>query len=217
MPIFQLNEELIFPNPELANEDGLLAVGGDLSPERILLAYANGVFPWFEDDDQILWWSPNPRLILKLEDFKISKSLQRIINSRKFQVKFNTQFSAVIDACSMIKRKDEAGTWITDGMKDAYIQLHNKGFAHSVEVYLDDNLVGGLYGIAIGKVFCGESMFHRASNASKLALHYLVELLKSNHFLFIDAQTPTEHLISMGATEIPRSQFLDLLNEATTE
>ncbi len=211
MPIFQLNEELIFPNPELANQDGLLAVGGDLSPERVLLAYKNGVFPWFEDDDQILWWSPDPRLILKLDDFKISKSLRRTINSQKFQVKFNTQFSAVIDACSKIRRKDEAGTWITNGMKDAYIQLHNKGFAHSVEVYLGEDLVGGLYGIAIGKVFCGESMFHKVSDASKIALHHLVELLKSNDFLFIDAQTPTEHLISMGATEIPRSQFLELL------
>lgn len=214
MPIFQLNEELIFPNPELANEDGLLAVGGDLSPERILLAYENGIFPWFEDDDQILWWSPNPRLILKLDDLKISKSLQRTINSKKFQVKFNTQFSAVIDACSKIKRKDEAGTWITNGMKDSYIQLHDKGFAHSVEIYLDDNLVGGLYGIAIGEVFCGESMFHKVSNASKVALYHLVKLLKANDFLFIDAQTPTEHLISMGATEIPRSQFLELLYQS---
>jgi len=216
MPIFQLTEELVFPDPKLANAEGLLAIGGDLSIERLLLAYQNGIFPWFEDDEQILWWSPDPRLILKLEDFKISKSLLRIIKSQKFTVKFNTRFKDVIESCSKIKRKDELGTWITEGMKSAYIKLHEEGFAHSVEIYLDDTLVGGLYGIAIGKVFCGESMFHTASNASKLALYYLVKLLRENNFSFIDAQTPTDHLKSMGAKEIKRSEFLDLLYQEVT-
>ncbi len=214
MPIFLLDDKLQFPNPELANEEGLLAVGGDLSSDRLLLAYKNGIFPWFDNDDEILWWSPDPRLILKLEDFKLSKSLKRIINSKKFQVKFNTQFSQVINACAHTKREGELGTWITDGMKKGYIDLHNKGDAHSVEVYLDNKLVGGLYGLSIGKVFCGESMFHTVSNASKIALYFLVEKLKKDQFLFIDAQTPTQHLISMGAIEVSRTDFLKLLIQA---
>ncbi len=213
MPIFLLDNTIKFPNPELANEEGLLAVGGDLSPERILLAYRNGIFPWFNNDDEILWWSPDPRLILKLEDLKVSKSLKRIIKSNKFQVKFDKQFSAVINACANTKREGEFGTWITEGMKNAYIDLHKKGIAHSVEVYLNNKLVGGLYGLIIGKIFCGESMFHTISNASKIALYFLVEKLKKEHFLFIDAQTPTEHLISMGAIEVSRTTFLNLLKQ----
>ena len=213
MSIYLLNEEIIFPDPRLADAEGLLAVGGDLSTERLLLAYQNGIFPWFEDDEQILWWSPDPRLILKLKDFKLSKSLRRVINSQKFQVKFNTQFSAVVNACAEIKRQDEFGTWITEGMKNAYEELHKKGYAHSVEVYTDGQMVGGLYGLVVGKVFCGESMFHTVSNASKVALYYLVDWLKTEDINFIDAQTPTDHLKSMGAIEISRAKFLEMLKE----
>jgi len=208
MSVYLLNEELRFPHPELASAEGLLAVGGDLSSERLLLAYQNGIFPWFEDDDEILWWSPDPRLVLFLEDMKVSKSLRRIINSNKFQVKFNTQFADVVEACASTKRNDEYGTWITDNMKKAYLELHQKGYALSVEVYENNKLIGGLYGLTIGKVFCGESMFHTVSNASKVALFYLVERLKNKHFHFIDAQTPTDHLKSMGAVEISRSHYL---------
>lgn len=214
MPIYQLNENLVFPDPMLSNDEGLLAVGGDLSTERLLLAYRNGIFPWFEDDEEIMWWSPDPRLILDLEDLKVSKSLKRIIKSDRFEVRFNTQFEAVVNACAGIDRNDEYGTWITDGMKKAYTKLHEQEHAHSVEVYENDVLVGGLYGIAIGNVFCGESMFHKVSNASKVALYHLVGLLKANNFLFIDAQTPTDHLISMGAKEIPKQDFLSRLKEA---
>ncbi len=212
MPVYLLSDELRFPSPSLANEEGLLAVGGDLSIDRLLLAYENGIFPWFEDDNQILWWSPDPRLILSFEDFKVSKSLKRIIKSQKFSIKYNTRFLDVINACAKVERKDQDGTWITKGMKVAYLELHKKSYAHSVEVYLDGELVGGLYGLAIGKVFCGESMFHTVSDASKVALFYLIELLRENNFLFIDAQTPTEHLISMGAKEVSRNEFLKMLD-----
>jgi len=213
MAVYLLDDELSFPHPELSNSDGLLAVGGDLSVERLLLAYQNGIFPWFEDDKEILWWSPDPRLVLFLDDFKVSKSLRRIINSDKFQVKFNSQFSNVVEACASAKRNDEYGTWITDNMKKAYLDLHKEGYAHSVEVYENDKLVGGLYGLTIGKVFCGESMFHTVSNASKVALFYLVESLKSKKFHFIDAQTPTDHLKSMGAVELSRSRYLKQLRK----
>lgn len=215
MPIYQLGSELIFPEASLASDDGLLAVGGDLSPERLVLAYQNGIFPWFEDDEQIMWWSPNPRLILELNEFKVSKSLKRIINSNKFDVKLNTCFTDVIEACSSTNRKGEDGTWITEGMKEAYIKLHKLGIAYSVEVFENKQLVGGLYGLAIGKIFCGESMFHKVSNASKVALYYLVDILKENNFNFIDAQTPTNHLISMGAKEISRETFLSRLKNNT--
>jgi len=215
MPIYQLGSELIFPEASLASDDGLLAVGGDLSPERLVLAYQNGIFPWFEDDEQIMWWSPNPRLILELNEFKVSKSLKRIINSNKFDVKLNTCFTDVVEACSSTSRKGEDGTWITEGMKEAYIKLHKLGIAYSVEVFENKQLVGGLYGLAIGKIFCGESMFHKVSNASKVALYYLVDILKENNFNFIDAQTPTNHLISMGAKEISRETFLSRLKNNT--
>ena len=214
MAVYLLDDELSFPHPELSNSDGLLAVGGDLSVERLLLAYQNGIFPWFDDDDEILWWSPNPRLVLFLDDFKVSKSLRRIINSDKFQVKFNSQFSNVVDACASAKRNDECGTWITDNMKKAYLDLHKEGYAHSVEVYENGKLVGGLYGLTIGKVFCGESMFHSVSNASKIALFHLVESLKSKEFHFLDAQTPTAHLKSMGAVEMSRDRYIKLLHKA---
>ncbi|MFZ4402329.1 MAG: leucyl/phenylalanyl-tRNA--protein transferase [Bacteroidales bacterium] len=215
MPIFQLSQDLIFPDPELSEEDGLLAIGGDLSPERLILAYSQGIFPWFNEGDPILWWSLNPRLILFPDEFKCSASLLRKIKSHQFEVKFDTNFEAVIKNCSYIERKDqEYGSWITQDMITAYTKLHHLGFAHSVETYYNGQLVGGLYGIIIGKVFVGESMFHNMTDASKFALYHLVETVKKQNFHFIDAQQPTAHLISMGAREINRKQYLILLKNA---
>ena len=215
MPLFQLTQDLIFPNPELAEEDGLLAIGGDLSPERLLLAYSHGIFPWFNEGDPILWWSLNPRLILFFDHFKCSKSLLRTIKSNKFEVRFDTNFEEVIINCSKVKRNDQNETWICNEMIKAYINLYKLGFAHSVEVYFEDKIVGGLYGVSIGKIFMGESMFHIMTDASKVALFHLVEHLKKWDFLCIDAQQPTNHLISLGAKEIERKKYLDLLKEAT--
>ncbi len=215
MPIFQLTQENVFPNPELAEEDGLLAIGGDLSPERLLLSYSLGIFPWFNEGDPILWWSLNPRLILYPDQFKCSVSLNRVIKSNKFEVKMDCCFGAVIKNCSQTDRNDQAGTWITNGMIDAYTRLHEMGFAHSVETYFHGKLVGGLYGISIGKVFIGESMFHTMNNASKVAFYHLVNVLKKWNFHFIDAQQPTSHLISLGAQEIERKKYLTLLEEAS--
>jgi len=214
MPLFQLTDELIFPNPELAEEDGLLAIGGDLSPARLLLAYSQGIFPWFNEGDPILWWSLNPRLILFPDQFKCSSSLKRTIHSQKFEVKLDSCFKEVIQNCSNVARIEQEGTWITQEMIDAYILLHELGFAHSVETYFQGKLVGGLYGIAIGKVFIGESMFHTMRDASKLALYHLVDFLKERDFHFIDAQQPTSHLISLGAIEMDRKQYLSLLEKA---
>lgn len=214
MSVYQLTNDHVFPHPNLSNADGLLAVGGDLSVDRLLLAYENGIFPWFNEGEDILWWSPDPRLILHLDAFKVSKSLKRIIDSKKFTVRFNNQFEAVTEACASIKRKGQDGTWITNEMKNAYFKLHELGYAHSVEVYFEEQLVGGLYGIAIGKVFCGESMFHKMPDASKVALYYWIEVLKQNDFMFIDAQTPTAHLKSLGAEEISKTEFLKLLKKA---
>jgi len=214
MPVFQLSQELIFPNPELAEEDGLLAIGGDLSPERLLLAYSHGIFPWFNEGDPILWWSLNPRLILFLDQFKCSESLKRTIKSNKFEVKFDTNFEEVIRNCSKVERNQQDGTWITQEMIDAYIHLHELGFAHAVETYFQGKMVGGLYGVSIGKVFVGESMYYTMADASKVSLYHLVELLKKWNFHFIDAQQPTNHLISLGAKEIERKQYLNLLKKA---
>ncbi|MCX6233001.1 MAG: leucyl/phenylalanyl-tRNA--protein transferase [Bacteroidetes bacterium] len=214
MPLFQLSEELIFPNPEMAEEDGLLAIGGDLSPERLLLAYANGIFPWFNEGDPLLWWSLNPRLILFPDEFKCNKSLKRTINSNKYEVKFDCSFDEVIGNCSKVRRNDDNETWITDKMITAYIHLHKLGFAHSAETYYQGKLVGGLYGVSLGKMFVGESMFHLMADASKVAFYHLNEKLKEWNFHFIDAQQPTSHLKSLGARELERSEFLRLLEKA---
>jgi leucyl/phenylalanyl-tRNA--protein transferase len=214
MPFFQLSDELIFPNPELAEEDGLLAIGGDLSPERLILAYSNGIFPWFSQGEPILWWSLNPRLILFPDQFKCSTSLQRVIKSNKFEVKADTNFIEVIKNCSKVKRNEQNGSWITREMIKAYTILHELGIAHSIETYFQGKLVGGLYGVSLGKVFVGESMFHTITDASKTALFHLVEFLKKQNYHFIDAQQPTSHLISMGAKEIDRKKYLVLLKNA---
>ena len=207
----RLGDDHIFPSPRSANEHGVVAYGGDLNPNRIIQAYKQGIFPWFESDDNLLWWSPNPRMILYPEKIKISKSLKLVIKKNTFKVTFNKDFEEVIESCSNIKRLGQKGTWITSGLKESFLQLHEKGLAMSVEVWKDSKIVGGLYGLDLGNVFCGESMFSKSSNASKVALVYLSSELRKNNYKFIDCQIPTEHLKSMGGEEVSRDDFLKLL------
>ena len=207
----------IFPDPREASDEGLLAYGGDLNPNRILTAYRHGIFPWFNEGDPILWWSPNPRLLLYPRDFKSSKSLRRVIRNKGFEIKFDRDFKSVIEYCSSVPREGQYGTWLTDGMKEAYIELFQMGFAHSVETYYRGELVGGFYGIAMGKAFFGESMFSLMSNASKVALKLLSDILVQKNYHFIDCQVPTEHLISLGAKLVNRDDFLDQLEVALLE
>jgi leucyl/phenylalanyl-tRNA--protein transferase len=214
MPIYRLIEELVFPPPEYADPSGLLAVGGDLSPERLLEAYRSGIFPWYSEDQPILWWSPDPRCVLDLNDFRISRSLRRTLRKEIFTTSFDCAFEEVIRACATVYREGQAGTWITSEMEAAYIRLHGLGLAHSVECWFEGELAGGIYGVSLGKVFFGESMFHHKTDASKVALATLVERLKSWNFEFIDAQMATDHMISLGAKEIPRRIFLKRLRSA---
>jgi leucyl/phenylalanyl-tRNA--protein transferase len=214
MPIYRLLQEVIFPPPGYADPSGLLAVGGDLSSERLLEAYRLGIFPWYSEDQPILWWSPDPRLILELNDFKPSRSLRKSIRKGIFQVSFDRAFTEVIRACASVPREGQRGTWITSEMQKAYIHLHSVGYAHSVESWFEGKLAGGLYGVSLGKAFFGESMFHRVSNASKVALAMLVEKLESWNFHFIDAQMTTEHMLRLGAKEVPRRIFIKRLNSA---
>lgn len=209
-----LTEKLWFPPVSDAEEDGLLAVGGDLSTERLVLAYASGVFPWYSEGQPILWWSPNPRMVLFPEKLKVSKSFRKTILSEKFTITFNTSFADVINNCAKIKRDGQQGTWITSDMKNAYINLHKQGVAISVEVWQDKQLVGGLYGIDLPqrKVFCGESMFTKVSDASKVGFYHLVQLLKKKRYRLIDCQVYSKHMESLGAEEISRQQFLQHLN-----
>tara|TARA_R110002050_G_scaffold41842_6_gene101195 strand:+ start:398 stop:1033 length:636 start_codon:yes stop_codon:yes gene_type:complete len=209
--MFFLNHRLLFPDVENADDDGLLAVGGDLSPERLLLAYRNGIFPWFNEDSVILWWSPDPRMVLFPNEIRISKSMRQVIKSNRFTISWNTQFEKVIDSCSAIKRKGQEGTWITPEMKSAYLRLYQMGIAKSMEVWENDLLVGGLYGIDLGNVFCGESMFSKTSNASKYAFICLAKELQQKEYRLIDCQVYTTHLESLGAKEIPRKQFIKIL------
>ncbi|MCM4150651.1 leucyl/phenylalanyl-tRNA--protein transferase [Arenibacter sp. N53] len=211
--MFLLDHRLQFPNVENADDDGLLAVGGDLSPDRLLLAYRNGIFPWFNEDSMILWWSPDPRMVLFPEKIKISNSMRQVIKSNRFRISWNSQFEKVIDACSAIKRKDQKGTWITPEMKSAYLRLHQMGIAKSIEVWENNLLVGGLYGIDLGSVFCGESMFSKTTNASKFAFISLAKELQQKEYKLIDCQVYTAHLKSLGAEEIPRKQFIKILKE----
>lgn len=214
MPIYRLIEELVFPPPEYADPSGLLAVGGDLSGQRLLEAYRLGIFPWYSEDQPILWWSPDPRLILELGEFRISRSLRKTLKKETFQVTFDRAFEEVIRACSSVPRDGQSGTWITAEMKEAYIRLHGLGFAHSVESWSSGKLAGGLYGVSLGKCFFGESMFHFETDASKVALAILVERLKNWDFHFIDAQMTTEHMLKLGAKEMPRRLFLKRLQSA---
>lgn len=212
MPVFWLQEdELSFPHPQQANPDGLLAVGGDLSPDRLLLAYSWGIFPWYADDDPILWWSPDPRFVLFPDKLKVSKSMRPYFNQKKYTTTYDTAFSQVIRACSGIKRHGQESTWITTEMISAYEELHRLGYAHSVEVWQAEQLVGGLYGIALGKVFFGESMFSRASNASKFGFISAVKALAEQGYELIDCQQETAHLMSLGAEAINREVFLERL------
>jgi leucyl/phenylalanyl-tRNA---protein transferase len=206
--IFRLDERLLFPDPELAEPDGLLAIDGDLSTERLLLAYQSGIFPWYSDDTPILWYSPHERFVIFPAELKISKSMQKVLTSGRFTVTTDKCFKKVIAACSAIERPGQDGTWITAEMKGAYIQLHQKGYAHSVEVWQEDQLVGGLYGIRTGTVFCGESMFSLVSNASKVALIHLCRM----GYDLIDCQVYTPHLASMGARMISRKEYMQFVN-----
>lgn len=207
--------ELAFPDPMEADENGIVAFGGDLSPSRLLLAYRSGIFPWYSVGDPILWWSPDPRFILPLEDFKLRKSLQK--RRKHFEIRFDTAFSKVIRACAAVPRPGQEGTWLLPEMIEAYETLHAMGHAHSVEAWQEGKLVGGLYGVAVGGVFCGESMFAYVSDASKAALASLVERLKTKGFEMIDAQVPTEHLKSLGAVEVSREMFLEELHRLKTK
>ncbi|BFP41578.1 leucyl/phenylalanyl-tRNA--protein transferase [Flavobacteriaceae bacterium GF1] len=211
LPLYFLDDRLEFPPVENANADGLLAVGGDLSPERILLAYKNGIFPWFNDDDLILWWSPDPRMVLFPEKVRISKSMRKVMQGGTFRLTKNEAFDTVLDHCAKQKRKGQQGTWITKNMREAYLQLHQKGFAKSYEVWRDDELVGGLYGVDLGGVFCGESMFSKVSNASKYAFIKLAHELSQKGYALIDCQVHTKHLQSLGGEEIPREAFIGIL------
>lgn len=214
MPIYWLDEALAFPHPQYADEDGVLAVGGDLSPERLLLAYQNGIFPWYNEGEPIIWWSPDPRFVLLPDQLKISKSMRKVLRDQQFRVTFNQDFRAVIQHCSTTSRHgQEGGTWITEAMIEAYCMLHDLGFAHSVEVWEAGELVGGLYGLALGRCFSGESMFTKVSNASKAGFITLVQRLERLGFDMVDCQTHSNHLESLGAIYIDRVDFLAYLEK----
>ncbi|MDA7731056.1 leucyl/phenylalanyl-tRNA--protein transferase [Flavobacteriaceae bacterium] len=207
----QLSSEHIFPSALSANNDGIVAIGGDLDPKRILNAYKQGIFPWFESDDYLVWWSPDPRMVLFPEKLRISKSTKKILKDANFKVTFNQSFDEVVDCCAKVKRFGQNGTWITEGLKKAYNLLHNEGHAFSVEVWKDFELVGGLYGIDLGDIFCGESMFSKENNASKIGFIHLIKELSKNGYKLIDCQVPSAHMKSLGAEEISRQQFLNFL------
>ena len=217
MTVYLLDDTLRFPHPDNAEANGLLAVGGDLTKERLLLAYSNGIFPWYSEGDPIMWFSPDPRLVIFLDDLYVSSKLKKLIRSETYEVRFDTCFEDVIKRCSMTDRRGQDGTWITDEMIDAYLDLHKDGYAHSVETFQEGELVGGLYGVSLGGAFFGESMFFEASNASKVALYYLVEKLKSWNFDFIDSQVPNDHMKSMGGRELERVEFLQLLEDSLSK
>lgn len=209
--MYFLLKELFFPDVTEADRDGILAVGGDLSPERLLLAYQSGIFPWFDSDEPILWWAPPRRMVLFPDELVVSKSMRSILRKEIFTVTFNKDFRGVISNCSQIRRNGQRGTWITSEMIEAYVKLHELGFAKSVEVWQNNELVGGLYGIDLGHVFCGESMFSKVSNASKVAFITLVENLKIRKYKLIDCQVHNDHLESLGAREIEREEFMQIL------
>lgn len=214
MPVYKITDELIFPFPDLAREDGLLGVGGDLSPTRLLLAYENGIFPWFSANDPIMWWSPDPRCIIRPGDIHVSRSLKKFMRKTDFSISADTDFRSVIEACSKVPRKEEGGTWIGKEMVEAYCELHHLGMAHSIEFWHEKKLVGGMYGISIGASFFGESMFSFLPNASKIALLILCRFLERKNFVMLDCQLYNPHLESMGAIEIDRAEFLEMLKES---
>ncbi len=211
MSLFIISDKNEFPSPDLAREDGLLAMGGNLSQKRLLLAYSMGIFPWFSEGEPVLWWSPDPRLVLYPEELNVSSSLKKTIKKSIFRITMDKAFEQVINECAQIRIQNHEPTWIMNDMITAYTNLHKSGFAHSVEAWHDEELAGGLYGVSLGRCFFGESMFTRVSNASKVAFAALVEYLKEHSFDIIDCQVTTEHLKSMGAKEIPRKLFLQQL------
>jgi leucyl/phenylalanyl-tRNA--protein transferase len=213
MPVFHLSNRLIFPPVHLSTPEGLLAVGGDLSVERLLLAYQSGIFPWYSKSEPLLWWSPDPRLVLFPDELVISRSLHKTLRQQRYDISVDKDFSHVITACSSIQRKKQEGTWITEEMIDAYMKLYRLGYAHSVETWWRGQIVGGLYGVSIGRCFFGESMFSARSNASKVALVHLSRFLREKGFGFIDCQVPSEHLCRMGARSIPRDEFISRLSQ----
>ncbi len=217
MPVFRLGPEPIFPPVDLAEPEGLLALGGDLETERLLNAYRQGIFPWYEPGGPILWWSPDPRLVLFPAELRVSARLRRTIRQERFETRFNTAFAAVIKACAQVPRKHEDGTWITPEMQQAYIRLHELGHAHCMESWRDGELVGGIYGVRVGRCFCGESMFHRQTDASKVALVALVRRLTTAGVSLIDCQVASEHLLRLGAREISRASFLQFLKPSLEE
>jgi len=208
-----LSEKIIFPNVETSSQDGIVAIGGDLSSERLILAYKSGIFPWYNEGEPIIWYSPDPRMVLFPKKLRISKSMQQIIRKDIFIVTFNQNFKEVISQCKSKERKGQSGTWITNEMQKAYIKLHELGIAKSVEVWKDKELVGGLYGIDLGNVFCGESMFSHISNASKVAFIYLTQKLEKENYKIIDCQVYNAHLASLGAEEISRNNFIKFLQK----
>lgn len=210
MPIFRLTSKISFPPPQAASSEGILAVGGDLTPERLLEAYRQGIFPWYADSEPIIWWSPHPRCVLFPEEIKVSRTMKQILRQKRFAITFDRKFPLVIASCQK-KRPGQAGTWITEEMREAYLKLHEMGYAHSVEAWYDGNLAGGLYGVSLGRCFFGESMFSQISNASKAAFITLVKYLQEKGFGLIDCQVRSDHLLSLGAREIPRDVFLTLL------
>ncbi len=214
MPIHRLGRDIVFPDPSEADPDGLLAVGGDLSPERLLAAYARGIFPWFDERSPILWWSPDPRLVLDPGALHVSRRLARTIRSGRFRVTADAAFELVIRRCAMRPRRGQRGTWITRDMREAYVALHRLGFAHSFEAWEGDDLAGGLYGVSLGGAFFGESMFADRADASKVAFVRSVDWLRAHGIGLVDCQVRTEHLVSLGAREIPRPDFLARLAAA---
>ena len=214
MPVYLLSDEIAFPPPDLASREGLLAVGGDLCEERLIRAYSMGIFPWFSEAEPIMWWSPDPRLVLYPDEIRVSRSLQKTINKNLFRITMDLDFDQVIAECAKVPRKRDEGTWIVPDMINAYRRLHASGYAHSVEAWHNDTLVGGLYGVSLGKCFFGESMFTHMTDASKVAFVALVGHLKALSFDLIDCQVTTEHLLSFGAREVPRETFLEQLKES---
>lgn len=214
MTIFLLSDKIAFPPPYLAEEEGLLAIGGDLSEKRLLLAYQMGIFPWYSENEPIMWWSPDPRLVLYPAEITIARSLKKIIRKKVFQITIDTAFERVIRSCAEIRTENNKETWLVEDMIDAYCRLHESGFAHSFEAWKDGDLAGGLYGVSLGKCFFGESMFSYQSNSSKVALISLVDFLQKRSFELIDCQVTTDHLIRSGARQIPRKIFLKELSAA---
>ena len=211
MPVYALSEELVFPHPSLATEEGMLAVGGDLSPERVLLAYANGIFPWYSEGRPLMWWCPRPRLVLSPSELRVGRTLRKVLKRRPYRITLDTAFTDVMRACATVPRPDQDGTWITEALAATFTELHEQGVAHSVEAWDGDELVGGLYGLSLGRAFFGESMFAKRPNASKVAFVHLVRQLHAWDFDLVDCQVVTDHMVSFGARTIELDAFLERL------